>query len=84
MPLVLARAPEPEPPEPAGPVAPAGRVKLRMAAELVPELVTTAEVPAAPVVTEPMAIVAAEPVGPDGPVTPACARSAQAEVEVPG
>jgi hypothetical protein len=49
---------------PAGPVAPAGPcgiVKLRTAAELVPEFVTTADVPDAPVVVVPTLTVDEEP-----------------------
>jgi hypothetical protein len=44
--------------------------KLNTAALEVPELVTVAEVPAAPVVVEPTAIVAAAPVLPVSPVSP--------------
>ncbi len=83
MPLVLAAVPVP-PPVPAGPVWPAGMVKLRVAAVAVPELVTMAAVPGALVETEPTATVAAAPVGPEGPVAPAAARSAQADGELPG
>jgi hypothetical protein len=49
---------------PTGPVAPAGPcgiVKLRTAAELVPEFVTTADVPDAPVVVVPTLTVEEEP-----------------------
>ena len=45
-------------------------VKLKTAAEDVPELVTDALVPAAPVVVGPTATVAAVPVAPAGPVAP--------------
>ena len=55
---------------PVGPVAPWGIVKLKMAAEVVPLLVTDAEVPAGPVVVGPTVTVAAVPVGPVGPVGP--------------
>jgi hypothetical protein len=53
-----------EPVAPIGPVAPAGPwgiVKLRTAAELVPEFVTTADVPDAPVVVVPTLTVEEEP-----------------------
>src|ERR1039458_7460208 len=50
-------------------------VKLRIAADAVPEFVTAACVPGAPVEMIPRATVAAEPVGPDGPALPACAST---------
>ncbi len=50
--------------------APAGTVKLKTAAWLVPESVTSALVPGAPVTVVPTAIVAAVPVGPGGPWVP--------------
>ena len=49
---------------PAAPVVPLGIVKFSVAADEVPTLVTIAELPAAPVVTVPTAIVAAAPPGP--------------------
>ena len=55
------------PPEPS---APRGIVKFRTAAEVVPAFVTTADEPAAPVVTVPIDIVAAEPADPVAPVAP--------------
>lgn len=60
-----------EPLLPAGPVAPCGMPKLRMASWAVPELVTVAEEPAARVVTVPTVMVPALPAGPVGPVLPA-------------
>jgi len=53
-------------------------VKFRIAAELLPALVTEAELPGAPVVVVPALTVAAAPAGPAGPVLPACANSDQA------
>lgn len=49
---------------PWGPAAPCGIVKLKTAAEEVPELVTVALEPAAPVVVVPAATDAAGPAGP--------------------
>jgi hypothetical protein len=51
-------------------VAPWGTVKLKTAAELVPEFVTKALVPAAPVVVDPTEIVAAAPLVPFEPLLP--------------
>ena len=62
----------------------ADRVNLRTAGVGVPVLVTTAAVPAARVVTEPMVSVAAGPVGPEGPTTPAWASRDQAELDAAG
>ena len=53
---------------PVAPVLPRGMSKLKTAAELVPELVTDALLPAAPVEVAPTAIVAAVPVLPLGKV----------------
>jgi hypothetical protein len=53
------------------PAVPCGTVKLRTAADEVPELVTVAEVPAAPVVVEPTETVAAAPLLPLLPSVPA-------------
>lgn len=61
---------------PLPPSAPCGMVKFSTAAVLVPLFVTAACVPAAPVVTVPMVIDAADPAGPvapAGPTLPACA-----------
>jgi len=55
----------PGPPE--GPVGPVGIVKLNVAADELPELVTDAEPPAGLVVVVPTAIVAALPVEPVKP-----------------
>ena len=55
---------------PVAPTTPCGMAKSNTAAEDEPELLTTAEVPAAPVVVVPTAIVAAVPVAPVGPVGP--------------
>ena len=55
----------PGPPE--GPVGPVGIVKLNVAADEVPELVTDAEPPAGLVVVVPTVIVAALPVEPVNP-----------------
>jgi hypothetical protein len=52
---------------PCGPVDPSGTVKLKIAAEVVPLLLTDADEPGAPVVVPPTLTVAAEPVA---PVTP--------------
>ena len=49
---------------PADPVAPPGMVKFKMAADVVPELLTLGCVPAAPVAVLPTVTVAAEPAGP--------------------
>ena len=49
---------------------PCGMVKSNTAAPVVPELVTTADEPAAPVLTVPTLIVAAAPVAPVSPVSP--------------
>ena len=49
------------------PGSPCGITKLRIACWLVPQLVTSAGVPCAPVVTVPMSIVAASPAGPATP-----------------
>lgn len=56
-------------PEPT-PAAPCGMAKSKVAAELEPTFVTVADEPAAPVVTDPTAIVAAAPVAPVEPVAP--------------
>ena len=53
-----------ENPSPVSPFAPRGIVKLRITASDVPPLVTTTELPAAPVVTVPTVIVAGDPVSP--------------------
>jgi len=66
-----------DPLAPVGPVAPTsprGIVKLSVAAELVPALVTEAPDPAVPVVTVPTATVAAVPVAPVAPVAPTSPR----------
>ena len=55
---------------PAAPVAPRGTVKFKTAAEVVPEFVTEAFVPAAPVVVVPTETLAAVPAGPVAPVAP--------------
>src|ERR1022692_1554118 len=58
---------------PCDPVVPCGIVKLNVAALLLPEFITTAVVPGAPVTVLPTAIVAAAPltpVAPCGPVAP--------------
>ncbi len=52
------------------PFAPCGTVKLKIAAELVPEFVTVALVPAAPVIVVPTVTVAAAPAVPVAPVAP--------------
>jgi hypothetical protein len=52
-------------------VSPLGIVKLKVAADEVPTLFTVAELPAAPVVTVPTAIVAADPFVPFVPLVPA-------------
>jgi hypothetical protein len=52
------------------PLSPLGIVKLNIAAPLVPEFVTDAEDPAAPVVVDPIVTVAAVPVKPWLPVGP--------------
>ena len=49
------------PARPVAPAGPCGIVKLRTAAELVPEFVTTADVPDAPVVVVPTLTVEEEP-----------------------
>src|ERR1700716_3037551 len=62
---------------PVGPVAPAGPrgiVKLRTAAELVPEFVTTADVPDTPVVVVPTLTVEEEPARARTAQTPTCAQ----------
>lgn len=56
--------------ETAPPGSPCGITKLRIACWLVPLLVTSADVPGAPVVTVPISMVAASPAGPAGPVAP--------------
>ena len=56
-------------PEPV-PAAPCGMAKLNVAAPEEPTFVTVADEPAAPVVTDPTAIVAADPVAPVEPVAP--------------
>src|SRR5690349_8468295 len=56
---------------PAGPCGPCGIVKFSTAAEGVPELLTDAFVPAAPVDVVPTATVPAGPVAPVAPVGPA-------------
>ena len=75
-PLFTTTAPVPDGAGPAGPCGPAsplsplsplvpcGTVKFKTAAEVVPEFVTSALVPAAPVVVVPTATVAAVPVKP--------------------
>ena len=55
---------------PVAPVAPRGIVKLKTAAELVPEFVTVASLPSAPVVTVPTDMVAAAPALPVSPLSP--------------
>jgi hypothetical protein len=55
---------------PVAPTSPCGTTKLRMALDVVPEFVTEAAVPAAPVVVVPTAIEAAVPVEPCGPTEP--------------
>ena len=55
---------------PVAPVAPLGIVKLNVAAEELPLLLTEALVPGLPVVVEPTAIVAAAPAAPVAPVLP--------------
>jgi len=55
---------------PVNPVSPRGIVKSNSAAADVPILTTLALVPAAPVVVDPTAIVAAAPVAPVAPVSP--------------
>ena len=71
------------PGKPSGPVGPWGMTKSRTAVSAVPELLTSASLPGAPVVTVPTSTVAAfppapsapvgpvGPAGPDGPVGPA-------------
>jgi hypothetical protein len=62
---------------PVAPTSPRGTVKLNTAADVVPELVTDAEVPGAPVVVVPAVTVAAAPgvpVAPVGPVAPTSPR----------
>ena len=59
-----------KPSTPAGPVGPCGIVKSRIAASVVPELITDTSVPGSPVVTVPTVKVAAVPVGPVAPVGP--------------
>src|ERR1700712_2977665 len=79
--VVNTPAPEPPPPVPA---APCGMTKSSCSAVDVPELVTEALVPGAPVVVLRTAIVGATPVGPvrpvapDGPARPCAASKAQA------
>jgi hypothetical protein len=63
--IVAAEPGEPGGPEP--PEGPVGIVKLNVAADELPELVTEAEPPAGLVVVVPTAIVAAEPVDPVKP-----------------
>src|ERR1022692_4205640 len=55
---------------PCDPVDPSGTVKLKIAAEVVPLLLTDADPPGAPVVVPPTLTVAADPVAPVGPWMP--------------
>ena len=61
---------------PAAPVAPVGMLKSSTAAELVPALVTEAELPTVPVVVEPTLTIAVTPGSPRSPVAPAIATFA--------
>ena len=72
--------------EPAAPVSPLGIVKLNVAADELPELVTEALEPALPVVVVPTAIVAAvpaAPVSPSSPVAPCGPTRLTADGQVP-
>jgi hypothetical protein len=70
VPMVMVAGVPAVPAKPVGPVEPLGMVKLKTAALAVPEFVTEADVPAAPVVVVPALTVAGEPIAPLGPVAP--------------